>query len=145
MPRQKREYIEESSLDSSENSDSESSTNNSDILETYNDGNVDSDSSCDESESRNSNEETINGRPINKKKMVKKEYNDIRDVMFEHIDKEYAHGKLGEFEVIMMKKNGYVNASKLCNSAGKRYAKWIQNNATKNLINELKSEDRMIF
>ena len=142
MPRQKqkREYLEDSSLDNSESSESD----NDNILESYNaDSEITNSDDESESEISTSHNETINGRPINKKKMVKKEYNDLRDVMFEHIDKDYAHGKLGEFEVIMMKKNGYVNASKLCNSAGKRYAKWIQNNVAKDLINELKSADRI--
>ena len=135
MPRQKKEYIEDSSIDTSENSESDSSSNSevtetdsdsSQILESYN---------CDESDS--STEETINGRPLNKKKIVKKEYNDIRDVMFEHIDKEYAYGKLGDFEVIIMKKNGYVNATRVCDKCGKLFRKWMRNKVSKEIISEV--------
>ena len=103
MPRQKqkREYFEDSSLDNSESSESD----NDNILESYNDDSeITNSDDGSESETSTSDNETINGRPINKKKIVKKEYNDIRDVMFEHIDKDYAYGKLGEFQVIMMKK-----------------------------------------
>ena len=145
MTKQKREFIEDSIIDSSENSESnssensesnsensepDSSDNDSEILETYN---------CDESESETStgNEGTINGRPINKKKIVKKEYNDIRDVMFEHIDKEYAHGKLGEFDIIMMKKNGYINATKLCKKNKKNFFNWSRSKNTKMILKYL--------
>ena len=43
--------------------------------------------------------------------------------MFEHIDKNYAYGKLGEFQVIIMKKNGYMNATKVCEKYGKLFRK----------------------
>ena len=130
MPRQKREYIEESSHDTSE-SDESNSRDNSEILEIYNDESSDS---SDDSESETSTEETINGRPINKKKIVKKEYNDLRDVMIEYIDKKYAHGKVGEFEVIMMVKNGYVNATKLCKQSGKDFFDWNRLKSTKTML-----------
>ena len=72
-----------------------------------------------------------------KRKIVKKEYNDIRDVMFEHIDDEFAHAKLGEFQVIMMKKNGYVNATKVCDKYKKRFRRWLVNKVSKEIISEV--------
>ena len=132
MPRQKREYIEESSHDTSESDESNSSDNN-EILEVYND---DSSDGSDKSESE-STQETINGRPINKKKIVKKEYNYIRDVMIEYINKKYAYAKLGEFDVVMMVKNGYINATKLCRKNGKDFFDWTRLKGTKILLNHL--------
>lgn len=39
---------------------------------------------------------------------------DIHNIIFTDIDDTYAYGKLGEFDVMLMKSNGYINASKLC-------------------------------
>ena len=133
MPRQKqkREYFEDSSLDNSESSESD----NDNILETYNaESEITNSDDESDSETSTSNDEIINGRPVNKKKMVKKEYNDLRDVMIEYIDKKYAHGKLGGFEVIMMVKNGYVNATKLCKQSGKDFFDWNRLKSTKTML-----------
>ncbi|HSA76301.1 MAG TPA: KilA-N domain-containing protein [Nitrosarchaeum sp.] len=64
----------------------------------------------------------------------------LTDIIFEFLDakKEYARGKYGEFEVIMTK-DGYVNATKLCNGKGKRFDNWLQNKSSKELINEINS------
>jgi hypothetical protein len=40
--------------------------------------------------------------------------NPLEHIAFEDINDEYCYGKYGEFNVIMMKKNGYINATKLC-------------------------------
>jgi hypothetical protein len=64
----------------------------------------------------------------------------LTDIIFEFIDtkKEYARGKYGEFEVIIMKKNGYVNATKLCKEKGKRFDHWLENKSSKELVSEVK-------
>ena len=129
MPRQKREYIKESS-----ESDESNSSDNNEILEVYNDESSDS---SDDSNSESSTQETINGRPINKKKIVKEEYNDIRDVMIEYINKEYANAKIGEFDVVMMVKNGYINATKLCRRNRKDFFDWTRLKSTKILLTHL--------
>ena len=58
--------------------------------------------------------------------------------MIEYINKEYVHGKLDKVEVIMMRKNGYINATKICDKYGKRLDNWTRNNKSKRLIIELK-------
>lgn len=40
--------------------------------------------------------------------------NPLEHIAFEDINDEYCYGKYGDFNVIMMKKNGYINATKLC-------------------------------
>lgn len=49
----------------------------------------------------------------------------------------YAEGKLGDFNVTIMKENGYINATKMCNMAGKskRYVKWKENDKSIDFIN----------
>lgn len=56
----------------------------------------------------------------------KYEDNDIRNIMFETINDTYSRGKFGPFEIIMMSENGYVNATKLCNGAGKEFRQWYR-------------------
>ncbi len=83
-----------------------------------------------------------------KKKQIKRakknleiyDSNDIRNIIFEDINDDYAYGKLGPFDVMMMKKNGFINATKLCNDAGKRFKHWGENNFSKELIREAKNE-----
>ncbi|HSA76206.1 MAG TPA: KilA-N domain-containing protein [Nitrosarchaeum sp.] len=62
----------------------------------------------------------------------------LTEIIFEYVsdEKEYARGKYGDFEVIM-NKDGYVNATKLCSSEEKRFKKWLENKSSKELINEV--------
>jgi len=78
-----------------------------------------------------------------KKKSIKPtdvEYrnDDIRNIIFEDIDDTYAYGKLGIFDVMMMKSNGYINATKLCSTAKKEFYHWSESKNSKNLISALK-------
>ena len=61
----------------------------------------------------------------------------INEIIFEHINEKYAYGKYGEFKVIIMKENKYINATKLCNTNKKRFDNWLQNENNKNLIEEI--------
>jgi hypothetical protein len=40
--------------------------------------------------------------------------NDIKDIVFRKINNEFIYGLYGDFKVVMMMKNGYINATKLC-------------------------------
>ena len=55
----------------------------------------------------------------------------------EQISGNYWYGTYGEFRVVMMKNNGYINATKMCQSVGKDYNDWVNLRATQELINEL--------
>ncbi|AEQ33377.1 KilA-N and DUF3627 domain-containing protein [Megavirus chiliensis] len=63
--------------------------------------------------------------------------NDFRNVIFENINDEYALGKFGDLEVVMMRENGYVNATNLCKKCGKDYKNWKRNDNSKELEKEL--------
>ena len=40
--------------------------------------------------------------------------NQLSDIAFEDINDKYCYGQYADFKVIMMKKNGYINATKMC-------------------------------
>ena len=63
----------------------------------------------------------------------------ISEIIFEHIDDKYAYGKYGEFKIIIMKENKYINATKLCGKH-KRFDNWLRNDDNKILINEVENE-----
>ncbi|ANB50970.1 putative KilA-N domain-containing protein [Powai lake megavirus] len=63
--------------------------------------------------------------------------NDFRNVIFENINDEYALGKFGDLEVVMMRENGYVNATNLCKKCGKDYKNWKRNDNSKELVGML--------
>ena len=59
----------------------------------------------------------------------------LNQIIFEHIDDKYSYGKYGDFKVIMMTSNRYINATKLCNEYNKRFDNWLKNDGNKQLIN----------
>nr|AEX63244.1 putative KilA-N domain-containing protein [Moumouvirus Monve] len=73
------------------------------------------------------------------------EYNndDLRNIIYEDINDEYSIGKLGDFDVIFMRKYGYVNATNLCKSVKKEFYHWKENKHTKELFKGLKSSPGM--
>ena len=36
----------------------------------------------------------------------------LSDIVFEHINEKYTYGAYGDFKIMMMKKNSYINAAK---------------------------------
>src|SRR5438477_5437675 len=58
----------------------------------------------------------------------------INEVTFEQIQDNYWYGAYGEFRVVMMKSNGYINATKMCNDGGRRFFDWSQLKSTHQLI-----------
>lgn len=67
------------------------------------------------------------------------EYDDVRNIIFKNINDKFAYGKLGVFDVIIMKSNGYINATKLCKDAKKEFFHWKENKFSKELIKNLGS------
>src|SRR5277367_4622610 len=55
-------------------------------------------------------------------------------ICFEHIKDDYWYGAYGEFRVVMMKTNGWVNASKMCKDGGKKFNDWTRLQSTKQLL-----------
>lgn len=90
--------------------------------------------SYEESDNEESDNESDNGE-------FKGEYSedDIRNIIFSDIDDTYAYSKLGEFDVMIMKSNGYINASKLCTDSNKKLNKKDKKKELSNWINTDKS------
>jgi hypothetical protein len=60
--------------------------------------------------------------------------------IIEHINEKYAYGKYGDFKVIMMTKNRYINATKLCKEYSKEFKNWLRNDNNKTLINKVEKD-----
>src|SRR3981189_288275 len=63
--------------------------------------------------------------------------NMLSEIAFEEIEGNYWYGAYGEFRVIMMKDNGYINATKMCSSGGKEYFRWRRLQSSAELIQAL--------
>ena len=67
----------------------------------------------------------------------------LRDIEFEKINDEYCYGQYAKFKVVMMRKNGYINATKMCGDISeivkkkKQFIDWKRTQNAKDLINEL--------
>lgn len=58
----------------------------------------------------------------------------LSQICFSQIKGEFYCGQYGEFNVIMDKTNGYINASKLCVDGGKKFCHWHETKVSKELI-----------
>jgi hypothetical protein len=68
------------------------------------------------------------------------EYKNLRELVYDDINDEYGYGKYGEFEVIIRKKDGYINITKLCKDGRKEFSEWKRSNFGKKLIEFFKEE-----
>ncbi|AEX61949.1 putative KilA-N domain-containing protein [Megavirus courdo7] len=64
--------------------------------------------------------------------------NDLRNVIYKDLNDDFSVGRLGDFDVIFMRKNGYVNATNLCKNTKKEFYHWKENSYSKELIQGLK-------
>ncbi|AID46969.1 N1R/p28 family protein [Penguinpox virus] len=62
----------------------------------------------------------------------------ITDIKIYSINKCFMSMKLLDVEVIIMRSNGFVNITRLCNSEGKNFNDWKQLESSKRLLNVLK-------
>lgn len=58
------------------------------------------------------------------------------NIIFKNINDDFLCVKLNEYKLIIMKKNGYINATKLCNDHNKEYSDWIMDN--RDLVDKIK-------
>ena len=61
----------------------------------------------------------------------------LNQIIFDNIDNKYCYGKYGDFKVIMMTSNRYINATKLCKEYNKKFKHWNENKSNIELINEV--------
>jgi hypothetical protein len=55
-------------------------------------------------------------------------------VIFEDINEKYTWANYGLFKLIMMKENGFLNVTKMCDECGKSFFNWKKNKSSKDLI-----------
>ena len=60
--------------------------------------------------------------------------NNNQFVAFQDVNEEYAWVNYGQFKLLMMKRNGYVNVTKMCDEGGKSFFNWKKNSRSKELI-----------
>lgn len=58
-------------------------------------------------------------------------------ITFEYINNDYEKGKYFDLDLIIMSKNGYINATKLCKDGGKKFRHWLENKGSKEQIDRL--------
>ncbi|UOX38634.1 KilA N domain protein [Finch poxvirus] len=62
---------------------------------------------------------------------------DFSDLVTREIDERFCYIKYDTFELIMMKDNNYINATKLCKLEGKDFHRWKRLEGTKELIKKV--------
>ncbi len=65
------------------------------------------------------------------------------NISFVGINDTYEYGRWAEFNVLFMKENGYINATKLCQKAGKDFFAWKRTDGNRELIEKF-NEHRKI-
>lgn len=60
-------------------------------------------------------------------------------------DCNYAFGQYDDFVVIIDKKNGFINATKLCIQAGKNFDTWLNIKSNKDLVKNINIDDEGIM
>ncbi|AKI79717.1 kila N-terminal domain N1R/P28 DNA binding protein [Acanthamoeba polyphaga mimivirus] len=127
---------EESDEESDDESDGETNEESDEELDNKSDG--ESDEEISEESDEEISEESDEDVP-------EEEYddNDIRNIIIENINNEFARGKFGDFNVIIMKDNGFINATKLCKNAGSDFYHWKETKKAKELINELEKYTKL--
>ncbi|KAF9342854.1 hypothetical protein BGX26_006719, partial [Mortierella sp. AD094] len=60
-------------------------------------------------------------------------------VKFDPVNEGFYWGAYGEFKVLVMRDNGYINITKLCKIKDKHLPHWLETQSAKELIEELRS------
>lgn len=60
-------------------------------------------------------------------------------ITFQSLDNEYEWGTYFDFKVLIMTKNSYINATKMCQDGNKQFKHWLDNQGSKDLISEFES------
>ena len=58
----------------------------------------------------------------------------LSEICFQRIRGNFWYGSYGEFQVVINRESGYINASKLCKDGGKNFKNWKQNSQSQELI-----------
>jgi KilA-N domain/Protein of unknown function (DUF3627) len=62
----------------------------------------------------------------------------LSQIVFTQIRDNFYYGYYGEFQVVVDKRDGYINATKLCSDGGKKFCHWSETKVSKELISTLR-------
>jgi KilA-N domain/Protein of unknown function (DUF3627) len=57
-------------------------------------------------------------------------------ITFQSVDNQYEWGYYFDIKVLIMTQNGYINATKMCQDENKQFRFWLQNDSSKELLDE---------
>ena len=60
-----------------------------------------------------------------------------KNIVLKNINDNFAYSRLGNYKIIIMKNNDFINASQLCIICGRQYKNWKRNSNSKELINKI--------
>ena len=63
----------------------------------------------------------------------------LNEIVYEAVNGEYGWGKYGEFRVLIRRRDGYVNATKLCSDGGKVFGEWSKTKTSRVLVDIVSS------
>src|SRR5271156_29768 len=61
----------------------------------------------------------------------------LSNICYSQIRDDFWYATYGPFQVVMMKKTGFINATKLCSLGGKDFSRWSENKSSQELIQAL--------
>lgn len=64
----------------------------------------------------------------------------LKQTIYDYINNDYAYGKYGEFTIIMMTSNGFINITNICNDYKKDFYDWSKEEHNIELINVCNDE-----
>lgn len=79
-------------------------------------------------------------------KVIKNSKKSTKNISFEAINNDYSYGNYGDFKVIIMNRNGYINATKICydmktkNGNKKEFKQWKFNSISQEILIEISNE-----
>uniref|UniRef100_A0A6G6ADL3 KilA-n domain-containing protein n=1 Tax=Borely moumouvirus TaxID=2712067 RepID=A0A6G6ADL3_9VIRU len=90
-------------------------------------------------------------QPKESRKQIYKSKNfPTKNLIFQNIyknnkDCNYAFGQYDDFVVIIDKRNGFINATKLCIQAGKNFDTWFDDKSNKDLVKNINIGDEEVI
>ncbi|AAR83563.1 CNPV217 N1R/p28-like protein [Canarypox virus] len=69
---------------------------------------------------------------------------DFSDIFTREIDERFCYIQYDKFDLIMIKENNYINATKLCQLGNKKLRNWLKLDTSKELIMQLESVNRVL-
>ncbi len=120
-------------------SESESGSESEDSCSTDYEEEIEDSTSDNENSEQESNESSEDESESNKETMLKKyrkttKKKNLKRIIYKQIDEIFAIGTYNDFDVVIMKGNLYINATKLCKTAKKEFFHWLENKNSTTLI-----------